>query len=309
MSRQQEALALAEEVMTDVELSQGSVPKHALKAMRLARLMGDEEAQRWLIYEIEGVPGTARGKEWMSKTRRWTNRDEGRGYWGPAGELEARQVGNEAARATLAGVSLSGDGLIPVMRDHRAVIADYTSEAIAMGKILGAVDSHVYRYATDVYFELKFSEIQASLFAESQTAVDATFAAMAGSALKKIESINERLGANEDEAISQAMTTCRRLIDAVANHVFPAQDEPYDLNGQELNVKHSATLNRINAYIHTSGVTGGRADRLRRSLSDIYGRVSKGAHDDVDGHEARYLFLATYVALGEVLTLHGAPRN
>jgi hypothetical protein len=114
---------------------------------------------------------------------------------------------------------------------------------------------------------------------------------MAGSALKKIESINERLGTNEDEAISQAMSTCRRLIDAVADDVFPARDEPYDLNGQKRDVKQNNVLNRINAYLHSVGVTGGRATRLRRSLEDIYGRVSKGVHDDVNGHEARYLFL------------------
>jgi hypothetical protein len=303
VNRQQEALALAEEVMTDVELSRGSVDKHVLKAMRLARLMGDEEAQRWLGYEIEGVPNTAEGRAWMTQAKRWTNQNDGRGYWTPAGDLEATRAGAEASRAALTGINLSGDMLYPIMRELSGNIASYTSQATKMSKILGAVDARVYRYASDVYAELQFSEIQASLFEESQTAVDATFAAMAGSALKKIESINERLGVNEDEAISQAMSTCRRLIDAVADHVFPAQDEPYDLNGHELNVKQSAVLNRINAYLHSSGVTGGRADRLRRSLADIYGRVSKGVHDDVDGHEARYLFLTTYVNLGEVLTL------
>jgi AbiTii len=303
VNRQQEALALAEEVMTDVELSRGAVDKHVLKAMRLARLMRDEEAQRWLGYEIEGVPGDAGGKAWMSQTKRWTNQDEGLGYWMPASQLEATRAGAEAARAAQTGVSLSGDMLFPIMRERSATIASYTAEATAMSKILGAVEARVYRYASDMYSELQFSEIQASLFEESQRAVDVTFARMAGSALKKIQSINERLGANEDEAISQAMTTCRRLIAAVADHVFPAQDEPYDLGGQELNVKQSAVINRINAYLHTSGVTGGRAARLRRTLQDIYDRVSKGVHDDVDGHEARYLFLASYVTLGEVLTL------
>jgi hypothetical protein len=101
------------------------------------------------------------------------------------------------------------------------------------------------------------------------------------------------------------MTTCRRLIDAVADHVFPAQDEPYSLGDQGLSVKQNNVLNRINAYLHRAGVTGGRADRLRRSLADIYGRVSKAVHDDIDGHEARYLFLTAYVTLGEVLTLPG----
>ena len=178
-----------------------------------------------------------------------------------------------------------------------------------MSKILGAVDAEVYQYAGDVYAELQFSEIQASLFQESQEAVDATFATMAGSALTKIESINERLGNDEAEAISQAMTTCRRLIDAVADHVFAAREEPYSLNGQALIVKQPNVLNRINAYLHGVGVTGGRADRLRRNLADTYGRVSKAVHDDIDGHEARYLFLTTYVTMGEVLTLASGPTS
>ena len=64
----------------------------------------------------------------------------------------------------------------------------------------------------------------------------------------------------------------------------------------------NAVLNRINAFVHTCGVRGGRADRLRRGLSDIYRRVSTGVHSDVDGHEARYLFLTTYLLLGEIFT-------
>jgi hypothetical protein len=97
------------------------------------------------------------------------------------------------------------------------------------------------------------------------------------------------------------------LIDAVADYVFPARDEPYDLNGQLLTVKHNAVLNRINAYLHGRGVPGGRADRLRRGVSGIYERVSKGVHAGVDGREARYVFLSTYVFLGEVLTLPESP--
>lgn len=73
MNRQREALALAEGLMTDIELSQTSTAKHVLKAMRLARLMRDDVAQRWLGFEIDGVPGTPEGLEWMTRARRWTD--------------------------------------------------------------------------------------------------------------------------------------------------------------------------------------------------------------------------------------------
>jgi hypothetical protein len=288
-------------------MSETSASKRVMKATRLARLMRDDAAQEWLGFEINGVPSSDKGMQWMTRTRRWTNKEEKEGYWAPAASLEAiRDASQGALNAFSGGVSLSGDYVTIAMRERNGQINQHTNNVSKMEQVLSAIDARLYGYASDVYAELRFSEIQASLFEQSRVAVDGTLAAMAGDALKKIESVSERLHSDDAEGISQAMSTCRRLIDSVADHVFPARDEPYDLNGQPLTVKQNAVLNRINASLHTRGVRGGRTDRLRRSLSDIYGRVSTGVHSDVDSHEARYLFLATYVLLGEVLTLPGS---
>ncbi len=304
MTRQQEALALAEALLTDVELSQTSTAKRVLKAMRLARLMRDDVAQRWLAFEVAGVPNTPDGRSWMTRTRRWTNSAEDKGYWAPAAELEATRRGSESAIRALSGsVSLSGDMIALAMRERASLINSYTATVTAVSEVLAAVDARIYEHTADVHAELQFSELQASLFDSARGTVDNTLAAMAGDALKKIDSISERLAANDEEAVSQAMSTCRRLIDAVADHVFPASDSPYILGGQPLSVKRNAVLNRINAYIHTRGIRGGRADRLRRALADVYARVSAGVHADVAVDEARYLFLTSYVVLGEVITL------
>lgn len=85
MNRQEEALALAEALLTDVELSETSTAKRVLKAMRLARLMQDETAQEWLRFEINGVPNSAQGREWMTRVRRWTDREAQKGFWAPGG--------------------------------------------------------------------------------------------------------------------------------------------------------------------------------------------------------------------------------
>lgn len=304
VDRQQEALRLAEALLTDIELSETSTSKRVMKAMRLARLMRDEAAQEWLGFEVNGIPGTPEGVRWMTRVGRWTVKDEEKGYWLPASSLEASRDASQGAIAAFSGsVSLSGEYIATAMRERNGLINQYTKTTSDLNQVLAAVDAQLYQYAADVYAELRFSEIQASLFEESRVAVDATLATVAGDALKKMESVSERLHSEDAEAISQAMSTCRRLIDSVADHVFPAQDEPYELNGQSLTVKKSNVLNRINAFVHMRGVLGGRASRVRRSLSDIYERVSAGVHADVDTHEARYLFLSTYVLLGEVLTL------
>lgn len=51
------------------------------------------------------------------------------------------------------------------------------------------------------------------------------------------------------------------------------------------------------------GISKGRRDRLSRTLHDIWERASAGDHSDIDVTEARYLFLQTYIVLGELLAL------
>jgi hypothetical protein len=76
-----------------------------------------------------------------------------------------------------------------------------------------------------------------------------------------------------------------------------------ELGGNTLTLTKQNVQNRLNVYISERVESKSRRDRLRRTLSDLYGRVSAGVHDDVSSDEARYLFLSTYLYLGEVLGL------
>lgn len=312
VNRHEEALELANELLADIELSRTSPSKHVLKASRVARLLDDTAAQAWLGFELDGVPGTPDGIAWMTTTGRWADQDAGEGYWLATAALEAaRDASRSIVEAHSGAVSLSGDYVTIAMRERSQTIGRAASTANVFDRVLASVESHVYRYASDVHTELTYSQVQADLFEASREAVDATLAGMAGDALQSITSISERLSSGDDTAVSQAMTTCRQLIDAVADHVFPPSDEPYRLGEQELDVKANRTLNRLQAHVHRSGATAGHASRLRRTLADLYDRVSASVHrsDGVDVHEARYLFLAVYATLGEILTLPGAASS
>jgi hypothetical protein len=99
------------------------------------------------------------------------------------------------------------------------------------------------------------------------------------------------------------MTTCRRLIDTTADAISPATGDTAEIDGQQVSTTKGNVLNRLNLYAYMSGASKGRRDRPRRSLADIYGRVSKGVHEDVTPMEARFIFLQTYLTLGELVTL------
>jgi hypothetical protein len=101
----------------------------------------------------------------MTRTRRWTEQEERKGYWGSAASLEAVRDSSRGALDAIGGsVSLSGDYGGVAMRERTAVLGQYTKNISDMEKVLAAVDVQLYSYASDVYVELRFSEIQASLF-------------------------------------------------------------------------------------------------------------------------------------------------
>jgi len=309
VSRQEEALSLAEDLVTDVELGQTSTARRVLKASRLARLTNDHEALAWLRYELDGVPGDEAGRRWMDQTQRWIENDKG--YWGSAASIEGSRDAQQAAMAGhSAPMNLAGEWANVTMSKRSAQINQAAASLIYLNRALSAIDNKVYRFAADTYARLKFSEIQASLFDEARRSVDIALSGMTGSSLKMIESVAERLGSDDASAVSQAMTTCRQLIDAVADHVFPPSCTPYSIGDRELEVTADKGKNRINAYIHECGVLGSRAERLGKTLNIVSDRVSAAVHnpDTVSGHEARYLFLGTYMLLGEILTIgHKEP--
>lgn len=312
MTRQQEALALCDELLADIELIRTSTSAHVLKANRIARLVGDEQAQRWLGYELNGTSSTDEGRVWMGKTRRWTNKADGKGWWISAIQVESMRDSMQSKLAAFsAPVNVAGDWANKVMMDRAVSINGAANAAAEMDRILTAVDALIYGWVSDVHAELRYSQVQADLFEAARTDVDATLATMSGTALRSVDSISERLRSGDETAVSQAMTTCRQLIDSVADHVFPPSDAPYQLGEQALVVKADKVLNRLNAYVHSAGVTGGHAARIRRTLSDLYDRVSASVHkpDVVTPHEARYLFLAVYSTLGEILTLAPAQED
>ena len=303
MNRQQEALRVAEELLTEIESKRLKASEVVLKASRLARLVGHDDLTTFLGYERNGYPTDGTATDWIGRAGRWSG-DEDKFYPGPISKIEANlDAANQAVTAMQGGGNYSGDYITIAAREHDKRIASHAHLAGIMSAICGQVVATVYDMVAEIYHELLFSELQATLFADTQAKVDASLAAASGSALDKIERVSDRLRDGDPESVSQALTTCRRLIDSCADFVFPAQNDPYQMGDEAtLNVGQQNVLNRLQAFTHVHGVQKSRRDRLRRTLSDLYGRCSAGTHAEVTVEEARFVFLHTYVTLGELLT-------
>lgn len=308
---QMHAKQLASELLADIELTESSVSQQVLKAVRLARLVGDSEAEEWLDFELNGIPRTPAGRLHMTRTNRWTKKDEGKGYWSStASDLEGLMRTLEETLKNSKIDSLSGDYIALTARQQRDSQFRISTRIAELVMILNRIRNLLHDFARRTLYELEYSSRQQSLFEAAQSEVDGLLAPTVGRSLEKIDSIYRRLSEGDPEAISQAMNTCRRLIDSFADAVYPASDnkDTIELDGEEVQIGPSHTRNRIRAFVADHVVSQSHRKRLRQSLTNIYERVSAAVHDDVTSVEARFLFLSTYVLLGEVLMLSRSER-
>jgi hypothetical protein len=168
------------------------------------------------------------------------------------------------------------------------------------------VNARLYEFAASTYYSLKLSTRQDTMFEQAKISIDQLLVPLGETALRQIDSAYANLKAGDTESISSAMNSVRRLIDGFADQAFPATtDTRKDGQGKTIKLGQPQRLNRLKAFIDDIAQSSSRATRLKRSVSDIYERVSTGVHNDVTASEAEFLFLTTYVLLGEVLALPG----
>jgi hypothetical protein len=303
-SKSKHVIELAREIIDNIELSEYDAQSLLLKATRLARYVDNEEMRAWLRFEMQGyVSGNDVSEKYMTRTGRWTDKAENKGYWGPYAQIDATIKSSDARLKQLRIPDSSSDSANVIVINISNQIVSVTSTITKLGGIKSRVISILHDFATNVYYERIFDNLAESIFDEYKRKVDLLIAENSGDVIEQIPSVIARLSDNDTESISQALTTCRRIIDSFANHIFPPNDETYNIGGNELSLKADRVLNRLNVYIHQHSSSESRRKKLRQNLQNLYERVSAGVHADVDEQEARNLFFNVYLILGEILTL------
>lgn len=300
-SRQQETLKLAEDLLTDIELNRLGEHQMLLKTLRLARLTKNAEFQGWLNMELQGYPKDRQAVA-ISVGRRFVADDERIVVYAPLTEITSLRDAEISRLEALSTFTVSGEWANVQGDKQRQAIANSAAQRARLDRVISSVIAHIYQRVTEIHHELLFSELQAELFEATRVEIDARLTGPTGGALGKVEGISDRLRDGDTEAIAQAMSSCRRLIDAAAEIVFPPQEGEHVVDGQPLKVGAGQVKNRLASFLFDLGLSKGRRDRLRRTINDLYDRTSTGVHAEVTIHEARYIFLHTYIVLGEVLT-------
>lgn len=317
-TRHAEALQLAEELLTDIELARLTPVDVARRASRLARLMDDAEAMEWLHFEIAGYTKPSKGfmdaaeVSGAERSGRFMKNDENdRPLYKveSIGEICASIDAANAALAALAGDAASGELALLVensRRDQRyAIWGRITDDRGYLDAALGAI----HEYVAARYQELRFGDRVESVFENLRSEVDATIARLVPGALPRLNAAFENATSQHSEHWANAASTCRRLLKEVADAIRPP--------GPDVGQRKMGEENYINRLVDwitkqqpsdtLRDVVVADLEYLGRRLDAVADAGHKGAHVDVSAQDASRFLLGTYIVLGDVLRLASAP--
>ena len=284
----QEAEALSGEILDDIELRREHLSTVVLKAIRLTRILNDPDAQR----EFENASTGSLGQS--------------------IEELEYKVAkGESVLKGTYQGTS---PGTSPY--EKKWILGDMDS---AIGQ-LSSRRTRIHSYITRKHYEFRFSGLANDVFERIRTRVDSLIGITVPDAVEKLVSAYNNLASGNPEDWSNAAHSCRRVLEALADAVFPPQNgaRTRNANGQQVEVKlgPSHFINRLIAYIEDSSeskrfteIVGSHVHYIGDRLDAIFKAAQKGSHDTLTKEEADRCVVYTYLLVGDILSLGSTPSS
>jgi hypothetical protein len=189
--------------------------------------------------------------------------------------------------------------------------ADAAPLLSSLRNILARVRQYTHDYLVETESELDAGREESSFFDQAYTRINKLLNVKAPEAAQQFVAAQDRLVAGDSEAISHALTSCRRMIKSLADALYPATDEEkVGLDDIPRKMSDDAYKNRLLQYVqenvgkHKSGaVLQAAIGDLGKRLSALDSLASKGVHAQPSIAEAHTCVLQTYLLAGDLLAI------
>ena len=281
-----EAEALSGEIIKDLELARMPLSAIGLKALRLTQILNDSQVQQTFVRQNAGGVGEK-----------------------STGELEnAVDKGQAVLRSTLE---------LPGRYQGKWALQDMASAT----RELASRRTFIHEYAIRKHYEIRFSSLAEDVFGRIRSRIDSSIGYAVPDAVRKIAAVHNNLSSDNPEDWSNAVHSCRRVLQDLADAVFPSQDKPttriVDGKPKEIRLGANQYINRLIAYIEDSSessrfreIVGSHLRYMGDRLDALFGAAQKGSHSTVTKEEADRCVVYTYLIVGDILSLgSGIPSS
>lgn len=201
-------------------------------------------------------------------------------------------------------------------KSHEAELSFKTRVAnenkrVLVTSILARIRNDTYKYLMRCETSLRLSLNGERIFDRHRETVERRLRKVAPEVLDMLNSAIRRASIDDDpESRVHALTTCRRVLTAVADIVYPASDEPYiDGKGKSRNVGGNQYRNRLVAAVEIAGSTtqhqalAAGIDEFANRLERLDELTQKGVHAKPTVEDVDFGVIHTYMIAGEVLVV------
>ena len=308
----EEALSLSADILEDIELSKADLTIIVLKTLRLARLLNDYEEEKIFKWESSGYPVGESGVTldvWSAAEK------AGRTYYGESKDGESRQQMMYTESIEKLSSRLEFGKMTIEAADNPRERSRAVRSATLVSERLSHRRTFIYDYASRKHYELRFSNLVGDIFERIRSSIDSSIGTIMPDEVRKLSSVSDNLNSDNPEDWANAAHSCRRLLQELADAVFPPQSETRtrEPNGKPIKIKLGPDhyINRIVAFIEDASksdsyqaIVGSHLRYIGERLDAIFSAAQKGSHSRVTKREAERCVVYTYLLVGDILSLH-----
>ncbi len=329
--------AITEEILDDFEGNRLSFETLLFKIKKLARLRDDFETLTWINLEIMGYkdpsiipdfPPEANLVTFARKSGRMVHNKDDNGreseqFWVPSiSEIEMFISNAKASMETVQipsnytpAIAKFSNGGSLVQENFRNVLdklatqkKNYSDTISLYSSLLSKIRNMFYSYVLNVYYQVAFDNITETIFQKTQKSINEKLQKINPSITKKLVAAYNRVNSDNEEELSQAMSSCRNALKEFADTVFPAREGVFKRkDGSEMIVSDDKYKNRLIAFIeeHESKTNKeyliARSNDLITRIHSLNDILSKGTHVGLDANFINICIIDTFLVIGGML--------
>jgi len=178
-------------------------------------------------------------------------------------------------------------------------------------EVIERATHRVFTYLCTVERDLSYIGVNADIFERHRRRVESFLSRISPRVLEQFTAAYRRAREDDAESKTHALTTCRRILESVADVVYPPRPEPVvDASGKPRDVGPENYINRLWMLVADSMSGSTHSKLLLATLQDfgsridkVYSLTNKGVHDDVTQAEVDTCVMQTYLLAGEILRI------
>lgn len=295
------AKELSNVILGDLEINQLPISQILMKAKRLARMLHDSDAQKWLDYEIMGYPVVFDPDDLGSCKKYYTSerpviRDEKTHRPHSIGLPHLESYINSTKIESVTKIGANESQKMQILNKHHELVNDFER-----------LKTTIHNYITEVNISLSVGDFAEDIFEDTRLAADKFIRENCPRAGEQLLAINERMKYYDPESFSQALHAVQKMLVIVADTVLPAGEKIYvDKKGHERSVESHQYLNRIFSYIEQNSRNDPVLFMIESEMAYIFAKSdhslekTKGLHGRISKEDVELAIIHMYLVIAEI---------